>query len=384
MKKKMMISLALMLVLLTGIALAAGLNVFGLFKDDEHKGKQLAQVAEIAQTYAQSTNIPPQGQLEAPSQDDYHKLIDYQKTRSFDFTLEQAYADDKTLYISYTLSGAGTKVDFYEGIPSGAFEWWTEAEGMRWQDERSFGDTTLNQMIADHLDQPGGHYVTMDTASLGDGATLADGTGLSIQDRRSMVFDDESLQGFMICDIPEGVQRDQVLDVELTILYGTHVVYQDEAGYKEAYVDNPENRGIQRIRFTIDRNGKTTSQSGELQHHAQTEQGSYNARALVFLSPVNVKGSVVLKASQSWVDAWRDANSLQEQTIGAVNRIFDYALVAGNKTYPNKDGGISINENGEIVMNLNYDVPEDDAIMMLHPIYLDLDHEALGEDILLR
>ena len=382
MKKKMTFALALMLVLLTGIALAAGLNVFGLFKDDEQKGKQLAQLAEVAQTYAQSTNIPPQGHPEDSPQDDYQKLIAYQQTRSFDFTLEQAYADDKTLYISYTLKGTGQMVDLHEGIPSGDFEW-REVQGKRWQDERMFGDAAQNQMFADHLNQSGSHYVTMDTAGLGDGATLTDGTDLSIQDSQRIALDDATLQGFMACQIPEGVQQDQPLDVELVILYGTNIVYQDEVGYKEAYVANPENRGIQRIRFIIDRNGKTTSQSGEFTHHAETETGSYSARAQIFLSPVNVKGAVVLKASQGWVDSWHAANALQDQATGTVNRIFDYTLVAGDKTYPNKDGGIAINANGEIVIGLNYDVPEDGKTMTLRPIYRDHD-EASGEAIPLK
>ncbi len=382
MKRKMTLALALTLVLLVGVALAAGLNVFGLFKDDEQKGKQLAQLAEVAQTYAQTTSIPPQGQPEEPPQDDYQKLIAYQKTRLFDFTLEQAYADDRMLYMTYTLKGIEQRVDFHEGIPSGDFEWWREARGKRWQDERIFGDAAQNQMISDHLNQTGSHYVTMDTAGLGDGATLSDGTILSIQDSKSIALDYESVQGFMACQIPEGVQQDQPLEVELVILYGTQVVYQDELGYKEAYVANPANRGIQRIRFTIQRNGTTTSQSGEIAYQAETEGGSYTARAQVFLSPVNVQGTVTITASQAWVDSWHVANATMDEGTGTVDRIFDYTLAAGDKTYPNKDGAISLNDNGDIVIGLNFDAPEGGQMLTLHPVYRD--HEALEEAVILK
>ncbi len=49
MKKKASFALVLTLaLLLAGVALAASLNVFGLFKEDEHKGKQLEKLAQVA------------------------------------------------------------------------------------------------------------------------------------------------------------------------------------------------------------------------------------------------------------------------------------------------------------------------------------------------
>ncbi len=77
--------------------------------------------------------------------------------------------------------------------------------------------------------------------------------------------------------------------MELIIGYGAMVVYQDGTGYKDAYVNDPADRGIKRLIFTIARNGKTTSKSGEMSHKAATEAGSYSARAQLFLSPVNAK-----------------------------------------------------------------------------------------------
>ncbi|HHX21835.1 MAG TPA: hypothetical protein GX722_08600, partial [Clostridiales bacterium] len=57
-KKKLSFALAATLALiLAGVALAAGLDVFGLFKKDEVRGKQLEQLSEVAQTYAQTTTF---------------------------------------------------------------------------------------------------------------------------------------------------------------------------------------------------------------------------------------------------------------------------------------------------------------------------------------
>lgn len=382
MKKKASFALILTLaLLLAGVALAASLNVFGLFKEDEHKGKQLEKLAQVATTYGETASIPAQETSEEAPKDDYQTLLAMVKNKAIDFTLEQAYADDKTLSISYTLKDAAPRVSYHEGEPTGSFEWLREIKDKRWTDEHMLNveDKALNEQVKEHLNTPGSRYIVMNSTGLGDGARLTDGTDLPIRDSGLTRLPDGSVQGYMTCSIPDGVPGDKPLEVELIIGYGAMVVYQDEAGYKDAYVNDPADRGMKRLTFTIARNGQTTSQSGELSHKAATEAGSYSAKVQIFLSQVNAKGSVTLKASSAWVDSWHKVNAMMDDASGTANRIFDYVLYAGDKAYPNKDGAIAIKDNGDIVISLDFDAPDSDQNLTLRPIYRD-DQTPLAQE----
>ena len=384
MKKKLTFALALTLALvLAGVALAASLNVFGLFKNDEAKGKQLEKLAEVASTYAQNTSIPPEAAPAEAPQDDYQKLMAQLKTKTIDFTLEQAYADDKTLSFSYTLKDAARKVSYHDGQPTGDFQWLDEKKG-RWFDVHMLNDDDpeVNRQAKEHLNQPGSHYLISQTIGLGDGATLTDGTDLAIQDSQLKILPDGSVQGYMTCHIPDSVPADKPLEVELIIGYTAFLIYQDDAGYKDAYVINPEDQGMKRLTFTIDRNGKTTSLTGSLTHQADSADGSYTAQAQLFLSPVNMKGTVTIKGSQTWIDSWRKANAMMDDATGVVDRIFDYVLYAGDTPYVNKHGGISLKENGDIVIGLDFDAPAPGQPLHLRPVYRE--GEVTGEDMMIK
>lgn len=384
MKKKMTFALAFALaLLLAGVALAAGLDVFGLFKKDEVRGGQLSRLSEQARTYAQTTHIPARDAPAEAPQDDYQRLIALQQAREIGFTLEQAYADDQTLSFSYTLRGAGIKASYHEGMPSGDFTWDSE-EKDRWTDTHMISGeaSSLNQKIGEHLNRPGSHYLVMESASLGDGASLTDGTNLPIQDSQVKTLEDGTRQGYMTCRIPDGVSADKPLEVELVIIYGATVVYQDESGYKTDFVANPADKGIKRLHFTIARNGKTVSLSGELTHQAETAEGSYTARAQVFLSPVNATGTVTIKGSQAWVDSWHKASAMMDGAADTADRIYDYVLYAGDREYPNHGGGISVQDSGDIVIALDFDAPQPGQPLRLRPLYRE--GGAPEEDIALK
>lgn len=387
MKKKLSFALAATLALmLAGIALAAGLDVFGLFKKDEVRGKQLEQLSEVAQTYAQTTTFPAQEEKtpekEAP-QDEYQRLIALQQARTIEFTLQQAYADDKSISLSYTLKNPSQEVSFHKGASLDNIAWDQEDKGKRWTDDHLYDheNLVLSRQVADYLNKPDSSYIVIDTAGVGDGATLTDGTNLPIRYSGTKTLADGSTQGYMTCSIPDSVPADSPLDVELCVLYGAKVVYQDEEGYKWAYICNPADSGIKRIHFTIARSGKTTSLSGALIHEANSPEGSYTAQAQVFLSPVNVIGAVTIKGPQAWIDSWQVAFRMQDGGT-TVDRIYDYVLYAGEQPYANRGGSISLADNGDIVIGLDFDAPASGQPLTLRPVYRD--GEVLGEAIPLQ
>lgn len=374
MKKKLSFALALVLALiLLGAALAAGFDVFGLFKDDEVKGKQLSQLSEFAQTYAQTTTFPGQKPTQDAPQDDYQRLVSQLQAQEIEFTLQQAYADDKTLSLSYTLSQAAQQISFGDGMPAGAFDWSPGEEGKRWTDlySLSFEDEAQNQRAADHLNQPGGKHMIVRNMGVGDGASLLDGTDLPIEDSQVKAMEDGSIQGYMTCQIPDSVPVNDPLEIDIMVSYSAMVVYQDGEGYQTAYVRNPADQGIKHISFVIARSGKTSSLSGSISYEADDPQGSYLAQAQVFTSPINLKGSVTIKGPEAWTASWQAAFQTQDGAANAINRIFDYVLYAGDRPYPNHDGGISLLDNGDIVIGLDFDTPGENKHLSLRPVYRD-------------
>jgi len=90
---------------------------------------------------------------------------------------------------------------------------------------------------------------------------------------------------------------------------------------------------------------------------------------------------VTIKGSQVWVDSWQAAFEMQDGAT-TVDRIYDYVLYAGEQPYANRGGSISLANNGDIVIGLDFDAPASGQPLTLRPVYRD--GEAPGEAIPLQ
>ena len=368
MKKKVSFAMVLVLALaLVGAALAAGFNVFGLFADDASKGTRLQKLGEVSQYVGETTSLPATSAPTGKEETDYDRLINHQFSRSLEFTLEQAYTTDQSLYLSYTLRGANPQVQYGTGVPTGGFAW-VDYPGLRIQENMSFADTTLDQRVGEWMDKHADAHVVIDHAGLGDGAELADGTPLDIVDSNRIQVDDDTVQGYMECRIPLGKAKATTLPIKLTLLYSTSVYHQNAEGYQWAHVARPDNRGIEYIQFNIEKSGKTTSATGHLDHQDTQAQDRYIAHARLFLSPVDIRSTVTLHASPQWTEAWRAALA-NMNAAPKVDRIYNYVLQAGGTLYPNLDGGVQLKDNGDIVIDVRFDRANNLKDMQLVPEY---------------
>lgn len=86
-------------------------------------------------------------------------------------------------------------------------------------------------------------YIGKENMAVGDGAAM-NGTPFTILDSGEVYTDDHTIQGFQEVEMPEGFAPDGDIEIELSILYGASLCYQDEENVYWGHVVTPENRGI--------------------------------------------------------------------------------------------------------------------------------------------
>ena len=352
---------ALMLsLLMMGAALAAALGVFGslgMQGDNASSANRLQKLEESAE------NVNFQTVLEAPQDMHnehektlYDRLLSRQQDRTFDLTVHQSYFDGNKLYFSYTLQTNAVEHTQGEGRPDGLDGWTIEEPGKRYRDLWAHTDPALDQAITAWLDSHESSWYAYDSWGLGDGAELTDGTYLQILDSGEQKLDDCTLQGFQEVEVPAGYENADSLTIELSVLYGTSLYYQDETGVYWAHIAQPENRGILHIPVTIHRNGSTSRLGGEANFDL------YSANAQLQLSDVDLCGTVRLLCPEEWTT---DPAALHESG----DALSHYVLVSNGQTLPNLDASMQVRGPGRLSLSLRFDLPQDLQHLSLRPVY---------------
>lgn len=215
----------------------------------------------------------------------------------FSLTLEQAYCDGERLYFAYSLAGKGVV--------------------------------------------------------LGDGASLADGTNLTIWDRGEEMDEGGVIRGFQEVELPEAAKPGEALSVVLTVICengdGSH-------------------------RFVSVPFGVTLAEREKRTGSAAFEE--YTASAALYITDVEVYGEVDVVGPEMWVDLFMN------RTDAEVDYVVDYQLIADGVALANKDYTYGEAEGGYGVP-VRYDLPESCENLVLRPVRY-WSGECEAEDIVLR
>lgn len=348
--------------LLFGAAVAAGFGAFGRAANDAENEQSAARLNLLESVAAntddeQTARAPDAPEASVQPQTLRDRMLDGLYGRAFSLTLDQTYCDGKKLYYSYTLT-ANEPPAWYEceGSPSGFDAWDMQMEG-KYVDCITQNDEELQKRFEAFFTQHPVGYVVRESFGLGDGADL-NGEPLTILDSGETTLDERSVQGFQEVLLPEGYDAaDDLVEIELSVLYGANVYYQDENYVYWAHVVTPENRGILHFSFTAPVNGRTETYSGE------TTTDAYTVRATVSASQVELSGEAIL-------DAPRETAALADDSTHMPS-VVDYALIANGVEYPDLDGAYGLTADGKLFIRLRYDLPDDLTALTLRPIYSD-------------
>lgn len=371
--KKISLALVFALILtllMAGAALAAALGVFGQL-GNPYTSERMQKLEENSEfVNLQAVLSVPAYETASEPETVYDQLLRRQYGRTFDLTIHQTYSDGRKLYYSYTLRTNEAGHFQGEGRPSGIPEWLIEQPGKRYAEVWSNDLPGLDPKITEWLDGRESGWVAYESWGLGDGARLKDGRICEIIGSETQYVDEHTIQGYQEVMLPAGVSTEENLSIELSILYGTSLYYQDATGVYWTRIHTPANRGILRIPFTVGQTGRTRALSG----HYQGEQ--YTADAEVFLSDVDVSGKVTLCCPTEWTEAKNNWHSSADYPI-------HYVLIADEKTMINLDASLHAPESGKLELTVRFDLPDKAQHLALRPVYVH-SGEHPEEDLIIR
>ena len=376
--KKLSIALVcalLMTLLMAGAALAAALGLFGSLgqlPENTYDAARLQKLEEVSTQEKLQTTLEAPHPSTAPvgAQTDYDHLLARQYGRSFDLTIQQSYCDGNRLYYSYTLKTDPVSFLQGEGMPTGVETWDMEQPGMRYEEVWSNDDRQKDETIRRWLGSHESSWIAYDSWGLGDGAELPDGSCCQILGSSTRYADSGTIEGYQEVELPEGFETSESITIELTVMYGASLYYQDQTGVYWAHIAPPENRGILRIPVTISRSGEAQPLIG-----AHTFE-NYAVKAGLKISDVDITGKAILKCPQTWTEA---AQTLQPDT----DWVEHYVLVADGQVMRNLDVSISAPLPGRLELTMRFDLPQSMQTLSLRPVY-HISGEHPDEDVILQ
>ena len=345
----MALILALVMVFaLGGMAVAAGLGLFGQLragKEEETSYARLERLEEAAVQIGETKRLTVSGAKHEAPQTTREILLNAQIGRTYDLTLNQAYCDGRKLYYAYTLKFNGERLMLGEGEATGFDSWDMEYPGERLEDGFDLGlNETESKKAAKWLNEHRSGYVVRQNAYVGDGAKLADGTYLSPVDSGSEETDRQTIRAYYEVELPEGYQTGDTIDFVLTVITSDTVYAQNESGFYEATLMNRE--AMLRVPVSVPVTGQTRMLKGE-----GTADG-YAAQATLVVSDVDLSGEVSIDAPKDYVPE-------------------GYTLLADGVEYPNIDEWMEY-DGQKHVIHLRFDLPDamgDLALMPVDPRY---------------
>lgn len=357
MKRNVSMALVLaivMLIALGSMAVAAGLGLFGQFRADradEMSYERLGLLEEAAVSIGETRHLTVSGRQKNVKPANVREgLLEAQKGREYELTIDQVYCDGKKLYYSYTFRMKGECLALYEGEATG-FDSWTDARPGKRFDE--VFDTWLgeeqNRRVAQWLNSRRSGYAVKANACVGDGAELPDGTYMNPVDSDYRQVDERTVSAYYEVELPEGYEAGESIEFVLTVITSDTVYAQDETGVymtslfsRDARIDVPVKAQV---------TGRTAARSGE-----GTADG-YAAKAVVHASDVDLSGSVRIDAPEDYEPE-------------------GYALIADGETYPNLDEWTRYDGQAH-VLNLRFDLPKTMDSLVLMPLDPAYAHEAI-------
>ena len=282
-KKKLSVSLILVIVLLAVLcmtALAAGLGLFGRLSGlFEWADTRLPQIDEAAEEVGASVTTE----------------------EGITVTVEQAYYENNRVFVSYRLSGPYHTAEYHEGAPEGEQSWEEELPDTLMKDYYSpMGEE--GRKMAGFLDGKSQRWVSKRDYFLHDGIFLDSGEYLDIIGGDFTVDEDGSQIGWKECEIPEDLVQD-TLNFKLVLISGTTLSFQDGTTFRTRGERLP---GETDIPFTLTRNTDFIRYSGSFSNDV------YRAEASFELGKIDLKGQIHVFGPAAWQQALVDWESTED------------------------------------------------------------------------
>jgi hypothetical protein len=357
MKKKFSVGLIvafIVLLLALGVAIAAGLGVFGQLAK-HGLDPRLPALESFSKTYVEQITIDPAGEFFPQVQ----------------FTMTQAHYDGQSLFVAYSLSDPTTTLEFLNPETAGDIQWEDT-----YQTDEIFTDWEMSLSSKDFETlqrkqrEDGKVLMAVYAQFLGDGVVLPDDTYINPRSSDIQSLEDGSRVGYTEFEfpLPEAAQNQDSLTVDFRLYRRSYLYYEDATtkSFLHDYV-GPWESVI--LPVTIHRNSENRTLAGDATF------GEYSASATLTISAVDVKGECVVNAPKAWLTAWDSWNFDGDYLV-------DYHLYADGTLCQGRLGGVGT-QDGKLTFMLQFDLSKGFSELRLRPQYSQ-SGDRPDEDIILK
>lgn len=361
MKKKISFALVFALVAtlaLAGAAVATGLDVFGQVREtkvDETSYERLGLLENVAVTVGETFHLKPPAAVNAKAPEtDREKLELEQHEFTADWTIDQVYCDGRKLYYSFTFSSDNIGLELGEGRPTG-FMKWDAYPG------EAFGDTLHTALgeeeekkAIDWLNGHDGAHVIQRSLYPSDATWLEDGTELQIIDSGYVALDNNRYVGYKEYRLPEGYKAGKEIRFVVAMMSTTSVFHQDAQGVSAAYVFQKDCM----VPATV------TAPVGDapIPYASTLKTEEYEAIAELYVSDVDISGSVKIVCPEEWAKVWEPCEDEAEfqRRWNASDFVKDYRLIVNGKACEGFSDGVFQREKTSYTIDLRFNLPEEE------------------------
>lgn len=271
--------LALVLILMmSSVAVAAGLGMFGRIGQQEHSDSRLPGLENVSTVM--------------------DKVFDV--GGAVTVTVHQAYYDGSRVFISYSVAGPHDVLETGVGNP-GIVNYDREEQGVIFR-EQWFVEGPNGQALMSWLDGSEPRWAKRTVISVHDGLQIGD-EYLDIIGGEYYYLEDGTLMSWKECEVPASLAADEVT-FSIGVFGGSTTYYQTPEALYTAHESLVKTTWYD---FTV----KKTEASAALSGTAQT--ADWTATADLTASAIDVKGTVTLKCPESWVaaiDSWENPDQV--------------------------------------------------------------------------
>lgn len=302
----------LMTILMASAALAAGLGLFGQLGESGEGDARLSGLERVAESVGAT----------------------FTTADGVTITVDQAYYDGSRVFISYTKSGPFDVVTMGEGVPEGLGECDWPRPGEKFGESFGFHSPSFQQ-IAAHMNAGGARWARRAYVNVHDGLRSGE-TDLEIIGGDTYLTADGTMIGWKECVVPEEIAADE-LTVSLGVFASSTTYCQDETGLYEYYGDRAPATWYA---FTV----KKDATAGAQLTGAGSGKG-WTAEARLTASPFDLKGEIVLRCPQDWVEierTWENPQGIdhiREWKLSVNGVLVDGWIIEG--TDPRVDGQLT-------------------------------------------
>lgn len=322
-------------VLMMSAALAAGLGLFGQIGGREDADARLPGLERVSENVG----------------------LSFEAAEGVTVTIDQVYYDGTRVFISYTKTGPFDVMELGEGKPDDLGECDWELPGEVYG-EYFFSESVHHTAMAAHLDGSAPRWATNTYVNVHDGLRSGE-TDLEIIGGDTYLTEDGTMVGWKECVVPEEIAADELV-VSIGTFTSNTTFYQDETGL---YVFSGDRDPAVWHEFTVHKDA-----TGGTKLVGNAEGEGWTAKAYLTASAIDVKGEIVVKCPQSWVEIQRTW-----ENPDGVDYIRDWKFYVGGMPVEghNLDGSIDPRVDGQLTFTICYKLDGLLEEMQLVPVYRD-------------